>query len=375
MTKALTKRQAIILFSILIISLKLQRLPALLAEDFGRDLWVAMLFLCVCDLLALFLILWSIKKLNGKTLFEFIEQNAGKWLVILIGFMVILFFFFKAMIAYKQLHEFFANTLFSKLPWKSFSVLFLALMLLMVGSGLNNIGRTGEFFIYVMGFSLLIIFILGAFTGTYSHLLPILDIKLGVESLSIFKYAPWFTDSLILLFLAGNIKVDGKIDKPLVLTYVISSVIMVIGTVIFYSINENLSVFQDNALTSMTEESLIGLGIGRPDWFLVLFANIGGIITTSATLWVASDALKNMFNIKNGYVSALVVVILVYLWDLLIYQNLELSIFITKEYASYYMIAFSILLPILVIIMESCKKKINKRLRGRKDGKLFKEKC
>jgi len=356
MTKALTKRQAIILFSILIISLKLQRLPALLCTDFGRDAWLAMLFLCVCDFLALLLIMLAMKKLHDQTIFDFVQKKVGKWLVVVIAILAIGFFFFKAMISYKQLHEFFANTLFSKLPWKSFSVLFLALMLMLVGAGLKNIGRCAEFFIFVMGISLAGIFILGAFSGKIGRILPILDIKIGMESLKIFKYAPWFTDSLILLFFAGNIKLDQKPKaKSFILTYVICSVVIVVGTVIFYSINEFLSVFQNNALTSMTEESLIGLGIGRPDWFLVLFANIGGIITTAATLWVASTSLQKIFNIKNSYFSGLIIVVIVYILDLLIYQNLELSIQITKEIASLYMIVFSIILPILILIISKIK--------------------
>lgn len=358
MTKLLTTRQAVILYSILIISLKLQRLPALLAADFGRDLWISMLFLCLCDFLALLLILSAIKKLNGKTLFQFTEEKIGRWFVVIIGILAILFFFFKASIAYKQLHEFFANTLFSKLPWKSFSVLFLALMLIMVGSGLNTIGRTGEFFVYIMGASLIGIFILGATTGRFSRLLPILDLKINAETLKIFKYAPWFTDSVILLFFAGNIKIEKTSpQKSFILSYIVCSVLVVIGTVIFYAVNENLSVFQDLALTSMTEESLIGLGIGRPDWFLVLFANIGGIITTAVTLWVASYSIKEIFKIENKYNSAIIVVIMLYLWDLFVYKNIEVSILITKEFASYYMIAFSIIIPIIMLIVPTKRRK------------------
>lgn len=365
MKKALTKRQAIILFGCVCISLKLQRIPALMSDDFSRDMWIAMIALFAFDFLLLLLVLRCNSKLKGQSLYDVVEQKAGRVVLIIVCLLTILFFFTRAMISYKQLHEFFANTLFNKLPWWSFSILFLCLLVLMIGNGLNNIGRTAEFYSYIMLTSLIAIFLLGAFSGQYDRLLPILDINITKSLPLLFKYLPWFTDSILLLYFIGNIKEEKNMNKSFIITHIVCSTIVVVGAIIFYTINDNLSGYQNNALSSMAEYTLVGLGIGRPDWFLVLFANISGIITAALSLWIVAQSICRMCKIKLTYLVATGVCVLVYLWDWLVYQNLELGLILTKDYASYYIVGFSIILPVFVMLLcrktrrcKSCEKNI-----------------
>jgi len=204
--KALTKRQAVVLFALLTIALKLQRLPAIISTDFGRDSYIAFACLFLFDFLLLLIILAVYKKLGNSTIFEYIEKNAGKFWLVVFCVLTIIFFLFKALLSFKQLHEFFANTLFNRLPWNVFSVLFIALLVLMVGNGLRNIGRSGEFYLYIMAFSLLAIVTLGIFVGDYQRLLPVLDIDLSEKAPKLIKYLGWFMDPVVILFFAGNVK-------------------------------------------------------------------------------------------------------------------------------------------------------------------------
>ena len=174
--KALTKRQSVILFALLTIALKLQRLPAIISTDFGRDAYIAFACLFLMDFLILLVVLAVYKKLGDQTIYEYIKNNAGRFWLVIFCLLKIIFFMFKALLSFKQLHEFFANTLFNRLPWNVFSVLFIALLILMVGNGLRNIGRNGEFYLYIMAVSLIAIVTLGVFIGDYQRLLPVLDI-------------------------------------------------------------------------------------------------------------------------------------------------------------------------------------------------------
>lgn len=352
MKKALSKRQAIILFACLIISFKLQRLPAFFSQDFGRDCYIAVAVIFLIDFLLLLLMCAVYKKLGDKTVFEYIKENTNKFVLVLFCIFTILFFASKSVIGYKQLHEFFANTLFNNLPWNYFGILFVFLLVLLIGNGLNNIARSTELYSYVMLFSVLAIVVLGVTVADYSRLLPVLDIDIPSKFLKIFDYAGWFLDSVLILFFAGNVKDDKKSVKPFIWTYIISAVFVIIGIMTFYAINEHMGGLQNNGLSSMTEYTLIGLGIGRPDWFLVLFVNMASILTTAMLLWFATTSLATIINKRVNFWLAFIVTIALYAWDWMIYQNLELGFVIATQYINWFMLAFAGITPIFILLIK-----------------------
>ena len=352
MDKILTKRQAIILFACLIISFKVQRLPALLCDDFGRDSYIAIFLFFAIDFLILMLVLSVYKKLGNDSIFEYIDKNAGRFWLIVFCVLTIIFFMFKGLIAYKQIHEFFANTLFNRLPWKYFGLIFIALLILMVGNGLKNIGRTVELYIYIMAFCIIAIIMLGTFTADYLRLLPFLDINVDETAPLLIKYSCWFLDPIILLYFAGRVKEDKPhIKRGYILTHLICALLVVFGTATFYAVNEYMVGFQSNGLTALTEYSLIKLGIGRPDWFLVLFVNIANIIVASLLLYIVAESFSKIINKKVNYFVSAGVMFTVYLWDEFFYRNLEITIMFTTKYANFYMWAFALIIPFVLLVM------------------------
>ena len=231
-----------------------------------------------------------------------------------------------------------------------------ALLILMIGNGLRNIGRNAEFYLYIMAFSLIAIVTLGIFIGDYQRLLPVLDINITQTAPKLFKYFGWFMDPVMLLFLIGNIKDENKSVKPFIITHIVCAVFVVFGMATFYAINEYMVEFQSNGLTSMTEFTLIKLGVGRPDWFLVLFVNIANVIVVAFLVWIIVESLVQIFNKKVNYTYSAVVLLAVHLLDEFVYKNLEISVLITTKYASVFMIAYAILIPIALICS---RKKIN----------------
>lgn len=358
MNKILTKRQALILFACLIISFKVQRLPALLCDDFGRDSYIALALFFAIDFLVLIAVLAVYKKMGDCTIYEYIDKNAGKFWLIVFCVLTIVFFMFKGVIAYKQIHEFFANTLFNRLPWKYFGFIFIALLIVMIGNGLKNIGRSAELYVYLMAFCIVSIVLLGIFSADYLRLLPILDIDINESAPNLIKYSCWFFDPILLLYFGGRVEEDEKhIKKGYVLTHIICAVFVIIGTATFYAVNEYMVGFQSNGLTALTEHSLIKLGIGRPDWFLVLFVNIANIIVASVLLFLVAEAFSKIIGKKVNYFVSAGIVISVYLWDEFLYRNLEITIMFTTKYVNFYMWVFGLLLPLLLLIVPKRKSK------------------
>ena len=360
MSKILTKRQAIILFACLIISFKVQRLPALLCDDFGRDSYIALILFFVVDFLILLMVLAVYKKMGNYTIYEYIEKNAGKFWLIVFCVLTIVFFMFKGVIAYKQIHEFFANTLFNRLPWKYFGFIFIALLILMIRNGFKIIGRTSELYVYLMAFCIVAIVALGVVSADYLRLLPILDIDINESVPNLIKYSCWFLDPIILLYFGGRVKEDPKhIKKGYLLTHILSGVLVVFGTATFYAVNEYMVGFQSNGLTALTEYSLIKLGIGRPDWFLALFVNIANIIVASMLLYFVAEAFSKLINKNVNIWVSTGVVMSVYLWDEFLYRNLEITIMFTTKYANFYMWAFAIVIPFILLVVPNRQNKNN----------------
>lgn len=356
--KILTKRQAVILFCFLTIAQKLQRLPAIISSRFGRDAYIAFAVLFLLDFLVLLLVLSIYNRLQNRTIFEYIKEKSGPFWLVVFCILTIIFFMFKALLSFKQLHEFFANTLFNRLPWRVFSILFVALLVLMVANGLKNIARTSELYLYPIVISLLIVVAFGVFTGDFQRLLPVLDIPLKSAVPNLLKYCGWFLDPIIILFFAGHIKEEMPSPQPFIFAQIACGLFVVFGMATFYAVNEYMVEFQSNGLTSMTEFTLIRLGVGRPDWFLVLFVNIANVIDTALLVWIVCESVSQLINKKVGYPVTIGVLAVVYILDEFVYKNLEVTVLITTKIASVFMFAYTVL--VIGVLFITVKKNGNK---------------
>lgn len=355
MKKQLTVWQCTILLSLCLISTKFQRFPALLAEDYGRNGWVFLLAVLSIELLFVWLIVSTLTKFKDKTLFEVIEERLGKVVKIIICTLLAVYFFFKAVITYRGTHEFFANMLFDKLSWFYFSILFVLLLIVMVGGGLNGIGRSAELYSYIIGVGLIASIVLGAIKTDLWNILPIMDVEPKEFITDSIKYLPWLGDYLVILFFIGNVKLDKSPTKPLMISYGVSSLVVVIVYVIFYCINESLAVYQANALSAITQYSLIGLGVGRPDWFLVLFVFISTIIANAFYVYSYTLSVAEIFKFKRSYLLITIMVLILFVIDNFILKNIQSSIDFIQDYVGYLALAVGVIMPIIVKILASNK--------------------
>ncbi len=365
MKKQLTVWQASVLFAVCVLSTKFQRLPALMAQDFGRDIGVMLIIMTMFDFLIGLLFINLLCKHKDMTFFDLVQQKLGSVGRFIISLLIALYFFGKTIITYKGTHEFFANILFDKLSWSVFSLLLVVMILIMVIGGLNVIGRSAELYVFVIGICAVAVIGLGLVRADFQSLFPILHTGGSEKFLSCIKFQPWMGDYVVVLLLMGNIKIqqNQSARAPLIWAYALSAGLNIIGTTVFYAVNQHMSVFQPNALSALTQYTLVTLGIGRPDWFLVLFVFISKLIATAMYVYGCSHAITEMFNIKKPLFVELAVVGIIYIIDNFVLVNIEKSVGFVQYYLSYYMFGVCMLLTILVCIF-SCLKV--KKKRGRK---------
>ena len=255
MTKRISSWQTCTLLAVCIFATKFQRLSGLLAQDFNRSAWIIMLIFLGIDILFCYMLLRVIKRLEDKTIFEVIKEKLGNLGLTLFCLIVSVYYFFKITICYKGIHEFFANTLFDKLSWNYFSILLLIVLVFIIANGLNNMGRLSEVFAYIVLSCVVICLLLGLTTARFERLLPIWDLPIKESFVNSFKYTAWFGDYFMLIFLAGNIKIDKKLTRNVIYSYLVSGLLVVASYVIFYAVNENMAGYQSLALSSITHFS------------------------------------------------------------------------------------------------------------------------
>lgn len=350
MKKQLTVWQCSMLLSVCLISTKFQRFPALLSEEYENDGWIFLLFILAIDLLFVWMLSSLLIKLKDKTIFEAIEAKFGKVVQIFVCVALTLFFFFKSVITYRGTHEFFANMLFDKLSWFYFSILFALLLIVMVGGGLNGIGRSAELYSYIIGVGLITSICLGVLKTDLWNIMPILDLAKPITLNGVVHYLPWLGDYLVILLFIGNVKIDKNPQRPLLLSYLISGLLVAVVYVVFYCINENLSVYQANALSAITQYSLIGLGVGRPDWFLVLFVFISTIIANAFYVYSYTLSFTEIFRIKRNYLVISLMVLVLFVVDNFLLKNIESSVQFVQNYVGYLALGTMILVPIIAVL-------------------------
>lgn len=360
MNNRLTTHQVCLLLFVSITASKFQRLPSLMSEYYSRSIWLVALVFMLMEVLITCFILFLLSRFKGATLFEFLSSKLGKGIMCIVAFLLSVYFYFKIGASYKGVHEFFANTLFDKLSWSYFSIIFLLLLIFLSTTGLNVIGRSSELYGLIIGVSIAIAMILGLKSCVFERLLPVFEtINKNILVTSI-KFVPWFSNYMILFLFVGNVEFNKKCCKNVFWTYLASGVLVVLVYVLFIAINGNLSVYQSNTLSSITQNSLIGLGIGRPDWFLVLITMIGNFLSSALYLFGIVFCFSKAFNIKFNYFLVLLGAILLYISDIYLLPNLDVSQTVLCDYGSYFMASMNIILPLLCLLAIIIKNKDSK---------------
>ena len=117
----------------------------------------------------------------------------------------------------------------------------------------------------------------------------------------------------------------------------------------YYSLYGNVVGYQTNAISSLTQFSLLELDIGRVDYFLVLFEQISTIISASAYLYFASLCFCKAFNITKLVWVALVVGTINYLLDIFVFRNASSSAMGYRDVLYVFMLIINFVVPLIFV--------------------------
>ncbi len=355
----MTTKQFYLTLFIFTLSLRVQKLPSLLSSKLGKDSYLLILFYFVVDVLLIMIAFWVLKymrknQLSTNSLLSKIIKSASLVLVSA-------YFMLQCLLMYEAIQDLFAHVLFDNLPWTLFSLLLIVALFYMAFSGLKGIGRMVEvyFFVILSGYVLITIF--GAMHTDFSEILPLETINFKSISDSFITFNLWFGDFFLILFLGKHCE-SIKLKWTL-LVYTISMSLVTLLVVEFYGMYGIYSPMQPSLITVLSEQSMLGVDVGRIDWFFILFTEIGTIICSGLCLFLAKQCLAEVFpKIKAKYLLlvlclALYIADVVYLVD---YTSKEALFLGFISYFSFYLKLGVLFLLLILCWFKTGQKKVQK---------------
>ena len=369
----LTKRQALFLIIICLSVNKVQRLPSLISTNIGRHGWLVFLIMGFIDVIFLLLALWFNKKAGGCSTYEICEKAGGKLFAKIICLFFVVFYLIKSLLPYEAVHDLFANILFDHLSWGLYSLLLGVSILFIASRELRNIGRLSEIFFYIILVSFISLLILGATTTNYFRFLPVADINVGGLIGTCFEYNIWYGDFLIIYAFVGRMKQeDGSLGWPVIVSMIVCTIVLSFTYIVFYGLYEHLTPNQNSLISAISQFSLLGLDIGRVDWFLVLFFQVATLISSSLYLYLSSNYIRQVFGIKNNVLVMIILVGLIYIADIFIFKSVQEGAGILATASKYFSILMIVAMPIVLIITAFVASKKIKRKKGKIDYSIQK---
>ena len=309
----MTARQFYIMFFIMVVSLKVQKLPSLVSAGLGKDTYLLPLFFLIINLLLIVAAFFILNHLKKKNLISSNKSFFGKVFEKIIEVGLAVYFLSQSLLLYESIQNLFAHILFYELPWTLFSLMLTAAVFYLAVSGIKNIALNFELYGGLIIVSYLIISIFGGVNTDFSSILPLEETNLKLVFDAVIKFNLWFGDFFLVIFMgksAKNIKL-----KWTTLVYAVAMLFVGLLYIEFFGIYKDYSPLKPSLISVLSEQSMLGVNIGRIDWFFILFTEIGTILSSAACLYFSKQSIKQIFPKLKNYQILLGLVAVLYFVD------------------------------------------------------------
>ena len=357
----MSARQFYIILAISVITMKMQKLPPLVAGELGKDTWLFFLIYALINIIGIVLVFFILRRLDIKTVLNQSKNKIFNILRFVLMIVTLLYFLVQAILVYEHIQGLFANTLFDSLSWPFFSLLLLFAVFFLAHRGVENLALNYELYTWIIVTSLVLLSIFGATQADYSAILPLETINFKTILSKLQMFSCWFGDFFLVLYLGIKAK-DIKLSKTL-FVYILSMLFVAFLVVIFIGIYDKVAPIAPGLISVISEQSLLDLSIGRLDWFLILFAEMGAILTCGLNLYFANLCLQSAFPKAKAFYLKIFNIIVLYILDIFILVDLNAKIKFFCNFMCYVTNVVSVLTIVMlfgIIIYNSVNKKHEK---------------
>lgn len=317
----MSSRQFYIVLAISVIAMKMQKLPCLVAGELGKDAWILFIVYTLINLVAILLVFIIFKRVDPKTVLKPAKNIFFNILRIILMTATLLYFLVQAVLVYEHVQALFSNTLFDDLSWPFFSLLLLFTVFFLAHRGLENIALNYELYTWIIVVPLVLLAIFGASQTNFSEILPFETICVGEIFSKLRMFSCWFGDFFLILYLGVKAR-DSKLSKTL-LVYSLSMLFVTFLVIVFTGMYGVVASTAPGLISVISEQSLLDMSIGRLDWFLILFTEMGAILTCSIYLYFANLCLHSIFPKANAFYLKFFNIAVLYILDIFILVDLN----------------------------------------------------
>ena len=289
----MTSRQFYIMFWLVVVSLKVQKMPSMMYEFMGKDFYLMLVPYILINILGIFMAFFVLKRTHNQTLSKSSGGGLSNISKRVLVFFIAIYFLAQALLLYETTRNLFEHILFDNLSWVVFSLLLLAVVFFLAHTGIGNIALNAELYLYIILFGYLMIAAFGASKADFSFIFPLETISLKPIFENFVRFNVWFGDFFMVLFLGKH--ANGIKIKWTMLTYVLAMGLVMLLFLEFGGLYGDYVVMKPSLLSTITEQSLLDLNIGRVDWFLILFAEIGSVLSCGVCVYFSKKCMEFAF--------------------------------------------------------------------------------
>ncbi len=354
----MTSKQFYIMLFITTISLKVQKLPAILYDTLGKDGYLLLFCYFAVDILGIIFAFFILKTLKNKTMLPQKQNSIVAFLSKLLVLAIVVYFIIQGLLLYEAIQNLFEHILFDNLSWVIFGFLLLFTVTFLASTGIKNIARNFELYFIIIFISYIIISIFGISKTDFSEVLPFATIDIGKIFGRFVDFNLWFGDFFLVLFMgrhAENIKLKW--------TAFIYTLTIVFVALLYVELNGIYGVYtsmKPSLISTITEQSMLGVGIGRVDWFLILITEIGTILSSGLCFFFAGQCLRYVFpKVKQNHLLIIIATVF-YFVNVFYFVDMHQRINVFTGYLSIVSAVtkwFTFLLILIVCIVKSIKSK------------------
>ncbi len=335
----MTARQFYIILCVMVISIKVQKLPSLIAQNLEKNTYLVILLYLAVNLVLICLAFLILKRTKNLSLSREPKNLFLKIIKAVLFLGITIYFLSQTLLLYEAIQNLFSHVLFYELPWTMFSLMLAFAVFYLALTGIKNISLNFELYFGIILVAYIIISIFGGTKTDFASILPLKDIDSKVIIDNILDYNIWFGDFFLVLFL-GKCTDHAKL-KWTALVYTLSMLFVALLYIEFFGIYEGYTPMKPSLVSVLSEQSMLGVNIGRIDWFFILFTEIGTILSAGACLYFAKQSLSFAFpKFKSRYI-LIVLTAVIYFVDIFylvdIYKQEEL---------------FATILPYIMLILK-----------------------
>lgn len=259
--------QIALLLLILLPGGKYISLPVILASQVGRDSWIVVALLLLCDLVALCFLLWAVRNnVNKYNFAQILDRSIGRVGRIILLVTMFCWLALRMVTLATSMYNIFYVAFGIKANWLGYILPLVAVMMFLVSRGMMCIARLNQILAPLILLAVISIIIYPLLTVDKSNLLPILSNGMGEVMQSLLGNNFWFADYFFLYFALGDIKLGRGGSRVVVGAFVCGALLCVAMNGVFIALYGSLAPYTDLAMSKVSQYALSLSSSGRLDW-------------------------------------------------------------------------------------------------------------